>query len=113
MVSKEAVALDGRVKPGHDVAGRMTRTRAVNLVRSALIGMLMATAGVERAMATDEEIAAAEADLQSAQAELQSKLTRSLPDGVMIAKPDVGMELKRLREDVEAKQRRLDDLRKE
>ena len=64
-------------------------------------------------MATADEIAKAEAELQAAEQELQGKLTRSIPGGVALASPEKGMELKRLREDVEAKRQRLDALRRD
>lgn len=63
-------------------------------------------------MASEAEIAQAEAELKAVEQELQGKLTRSIPGGVKLASPEVGMELKRLREEFEAKRQRLESLRK-
>ena len=62
-------------------------------------------------MASEGEIAAAEAALREAEANLQSLLGRSINNGVMLESAGRGLELKRLRDEVTAAKRQLQELR--
>lgn len=62
-------------------------------------------------MASEGEIAAAEAAVREAEANLQSLLGRSINNGVMLEFAGRGLELKRLRDEVTAAKRQLQELR--
>lgn len=64
-------------------------------------------------MASEQDIAEAEADLRQAEANLQKLLTRSINNGVMLESAGRGLELRRLREEVAAARKRLQDLKDE